>query len=128
MQSRLTKKENAPKWLESSDTAAMEKCMNGMRECLLHNEPVNTKQDISGMKLQTLCERGKQSVQIKLRNTIIGQCTHLMFGEYTKVMAKVYVELFGDGYTKAQLEDAKTALGKLFDNMKSNSMEIGVCE
>jgi hypothetical protein len=45
-------------------------------------------QDISGMKLQTLCDKGKQSVQTELRNTIIGQCTHLMFGEYTKVMAK----------------------------------------
>ena len=91
----------------------MEKYMSGMRECLLHNEPVNAKQDISGMRLQTLCERGKRSVQIKLRNTIIGQCTHLMFGEYTKVMANVYVELFGDGYTKAQPNNAKKAFGKL---------------
>ena len=60
----VVKKENAPKWLEASDIAAIEKCISGMRECLLHNEPVNAKQYISGMRLQTVCERGKRSVQM----------------------------------------------------------------
>jgi hypothetical protein len=41
-----------------------------------------------------------------------------MFGEYTKVMAKVYVELFGDGCTKAQFQNAKKAFGKLLEHEK----------